>query len=46
VGRMIQFFVARSLPQNEGFDIPVRLGVLKFSFIKLIFKTFLMLLWM
>jgi hypothetical protein len=34
VERMNQFFVTRSLPQNElDFDIPVTLGVPEFSFI-------------
>jgi hypothetical protein len=34
VVRMNQFFVTRSLPQNElDFDIPVRLGVPEFSFV-------------
>jgi hypothetical protein len=47
VERMNQFFVTRSLPQNElDFDIPVRLGVPEFSFITVDSKTFLMLLWL
>jgi hypothetical protein len=45
---MSQFFVTRSLPQNElDFDIPVKLGVPEFTITtRLILKTFLKLLWL